>query len=209
MLVQSAGIVLRPASMGDIDEITRVVAEAFEHDDPIEEFVFPAEAVRRRNAPRMLRVMLKYRFIPAGGAEIAVRDGAIVGAILWYPAGYRKNLWREAVSGLQFLWAMGSATPRGMAVDDALARVAPPQPHNFVVYLGCEPAAQRMGVGKALMVSLRDRSDRQGVPLYGICKDDNIGFYEALGGRRVGATTVGRGGPEMTVMMREAASATV
>ncbi|WP_249359328.1 GNAT family N-acetyltransferase [Nocardia cyriacigeorgica] len=209
MLDQSAGIVLRPATAGDIDEITRVVADAFEHDDPIEEFVFPSEAVRRRNAPRMLRVMLKYRFIPAGGAEIAVRDGAIVGAILWYPAGYRQNLWREAVSGPQFLWAMGAATPRGMAVDAALARVAPKDPHNFVVYLGCEPAAQRMGVGKALMVSLRDRSDREGVPLYGICKDDNVGFYEALGGRRIGETTIGRDGPRMNVVMRPPAEAKV
>ncbi|MGW0049233.1 GNAT family N-acetyltransferase [Nocardia cyriacigeorgica] len=209
MLDQSAGIVLRQATVGDIDEITRVVADAFEHDDPIEEFVFPSEAVRRHRAPRMLRVMLKYRFIPAGGAEIAVRDGAIVGAILWYPAGYRMNLWREAVSGPQFLWAMGAATPRGMAIDTALARVAPREPHNFVVYLGCDPAAQRMGVGKALMVSLRDRSDRDGVPLYGICKDDNVGFYEALGGRRIGETTIGRGGPRMNVVMRPPAEAKV
>ncbi|WP_234012243.1 GNAT family N-acetyltransferase [Nocardia cyriacigeorgica] len=209
MLDQSAGIVLRPATAGDIDEITRVVADAFEHDDPIEEFVFPSEAVRRRNAPRMLRVMLKYRFIPAGGAEVAVRDDAIVGALLWYPAGYRQSLWREAVSGPQFLWAMGSATPRGMAVDAALARIAPQRPHHLVVYLGCDPAVQGEGVGTALMRSLGERSDREGVPMCGMCKDGNVRFYEPLGFRRIGETAIGRGGPRMNVLMRPPAEAKV
>ncbi|WP_324197304.1 GNAT family N-acetyltransferase [Nocardia cyriacigeorgica] len=209
MLDQSAGIDLRPATAGDIDEIIRVVADAFEHDDPIEEFVFPSEAVRRRNAPRMLRVMVKYRFLPAGGAQVAVRDGAIVGAVLWYPPGYRKSRWREAVSGPQFLWAMGSATTRGMAVDAALERVAPREPHYFVVYLGCDPAAQGMGVGTALMEWLCERAGREGVPVCGICKDENVGFYEGLGGRRIGETTIGRDGPLMNVVTIPPAGAKV
>jgi GNAT superfamily N-acetyltransferase len=180
----------------------RVLGSAFAYGDPVDEFIFPSDDVRLRRAPRMMRIMLLYRFLPVGGAEVATLDGRVVGAFLWYPIGYRKNAWREFVSGLRLLWVMGTAVSRGMAVDAAFERVAPEEPHLFGVYLGSDPKVQRSGVGRALFGSLMKKADTQSVPLYLMCKDGNVDYYRAFGSEVVGRTVLGSDGPELNVMAR-------
>lgn len=194
--------VVRTATHDDVTGMVRVLAAAFAHDDPIEEYVFPDESVRHRRAPRMLRAMITQRFLPAGGAEVAELDDRIVGVLLWYPDGYRPGGLREFLAGPQFLAAMGAGTRRGIEVDETMDRAAPAEPHLFHVYLGADPALQRSGVGRALYASFTERADRQGVLLCGICKDDNVGYYEALGNERTGGVRLGKTGPEMNIMIR-------
>ncbi|WP_245649721.1 GNAT family N-acetyltransferase [Nocardia shimofusensis] len=194
--------IVRRATEADIEDIVRVLARAFETDDPIEEYVFPSPSQRRRRTPGMLRIMVRHRFLPVGGAFVAVAEGRVVGAALWQPPGTRTSLWREVVSGPQLLWAMGAATVRGMAVDAAMAEVAPSQLHLFLVYLGCEPGLQRRGVGRALWAALAADADARGAGLGGICKDGNVAYYRALGCEFVERVRIGRDGPEMNFVLR-------
>ncbi|WP_245545911.1 GNAT family N-acetyltransferase [Nocardia higoensis] len=203
---QQGCTVVRRATEGDIDDIVRVLAQAFETDDPIEEYVFPAPEQRLRRTPGMLRIMVRHRFLPVGGASVATIDDRVVGAALWQPPGTRTSWWREAVSGPQLLWAMGAATARGMAVDAAMAKVAPAQPHLFLVYLGCEPGLQRRGVGRALWAALAADADARGAGLGGICKDGNVAYYRALGCEFVERVRIGRDGPEMNFVLRPPAT---
>jgi len=198
--------VVRRATERDIEDIVRVLAHAFETEDPIEEYIFPSPEQRHRRTPGMLRTMVRHRFLPVGGAFVATADDRVVGAALWQPPGTRTSLWREAVSGPQLLWAMGAATARGMAVDAAMAKVAPSQPHLFVVYLGCEPGRQRRGVGRALWAALAEDADARGAGLGGICKDDNLAYYIALGGEFVDRVRIGRDGPELNFFLRPPAT---
>lgn len=194
--------VVRTATRDDITAMVRVLADAFAHDDPIEEYVFPDESVRHRRAPRMLRAMITHRFLPAGGAEVAELDGRIVGALLWYPNGYRPGGIREFLAGPLFLAGMGSAVRRGIEVDRIMDRATPADPHLFLVYLGADPALQRSGVGRTLFASFSARAEHERVAMCGICKDENVGYYEAFGGVRTGGIRVGISGPEMNIMVR-------
>ncbi|MBC7299683.1 MAG: GNAT family N-acetyltransferase [Nocardia sp.] len=193
---------VRPATRADIDSMVRVLAAAFAHDDPVDEYVFPDEAVRRRRAPRMVRAMIRHRFLPAGGAEVAVLGDRVVGVLLWYPQGYRPGGLRDMLAGPEFLAAMGPAVRRGSEVDAAMDRAAPVEPHLFHVYLGADPALQRSGIGRAMYASFTNRADREGAAICGICKDANVGYYRALGNERVGAVRLGASGPELNIMVR-------
>ncbi|MEC3915811.1 type I polyketide synthase [Nocardia sp. CDC160] len=206
MAARSATPVIRRATKADIEDIVQVVARAFDEDDPVEEYVFPNPAVRHRRAPDMVRLMIKYRFLPVNGAAVATVDGKIVAALLWYPPYYRNSLWREMISGPLLLKAMGAATPRGMHVDAAIARVSPPQPHTTLVYLACAPEWQAAGVGMALAEWAVAEADQVGATVGGICKDANLPFYEAFGGKFVTKTRLGRKGPEMNYVLRPATS---
>ncbi|MEC3956832.1 type I polyketide synthase [Nocardia sp. CDC153] len=206
MAARSATPVIRRATKADIEDIVQVVARAFDEDDPVEEYVFPKPAVRHRRAPDMVRLMIKYRFLPVDGAAVATVDGKIVAALLWYPPYYRNSLWREMISGPLLLRAMGAATRRGMHVDAAIARVSPPQPHTTLVYLACAPEWQAAGVGMALAEWAVAEADEVGATVGGICKDANLPFYEAFGGTFVTKTRLGRKGPEMNYVLRPAAS---
>ncbi|MEU2039233.1 GNAT family N-acetyltransferase [Nocardia niwae] len=199
---QASGPVVRPATRDDVADMVRVLSAAFAHDDPIEDFVFPDERVRHRRAARMLRLMIDYRFLPAGGAEVAIVDDKVAGVLLWYPAGYRKDFWRELVSGILLLFAMGTAARRGVVVDSAIEGAAPAEPNLCCVYLGCDPGLQRSGVGRALFGSLVDKADAQSVPLYGLCKDANVDYYRAFGLEPVAKTVLGKKGPQMNVVAR-------
>ncbi|MGW5109783.1 N-acetyltransferase family protein [Nocardia sp. NPDC004123] len=202
-MVQSDAPVVRRATEADIEDMVRVLALAFESDDPIEDYVFPDPVVRRRRAPGMLRVLIKHRYLPADGTLVAEVDDRIVGVSLWIPDGYRNPAWREAISGPQLLWAMGvGATKRGIEVDAAIARTAPAEPHNYLVYLGAEPQAQRAGVGRALLARLTAESDAHGRALCGICKDENVAYYEAIKFEQVGRTRIGSSGPDMNFLLR-------
>src|SRR5690606_20228593 len=131
--------VVRRATEGDIKDIVRVLAQAFETDEPSEEYVFPAPAQRPRPTPGTMRATVRHRSLPSDGANADTVAHRVGGAALWQPPGTRTSRWRAAVSGRQLLCAMGAATVRGMAVDAAIAKVAPAQQHLFLVYLGCEP----------------------------------------------------------------------
>ncbi|MTE15997.1 GNAT family N-acetyltransferase [Nocardia sp. CT2-14] len=189
-----------------MEDMVRVIALAFESDDPIEDYVFPNPEVRRRRTPGMLRILIKHRYLPADAATVALVDDKIVGALLWIPHGYRSPAWREAISGPQLLWAMGpGATRRGIEVDAAIARSAPVEPHDYMVYLGADPQAQRAGVGRALTSRLIADADAAGRAVCGICKDDNVRYYEPFGFERAARTRIGSKGPELNFMLRPAA----
>ncbi|MBL1078253.1 GNAT family N-acetyltransferase [Nocardia sp. 2] len=188
-----------------MDAIVKVVADAFATDDPIEEYVFPDPEIRHRRSRDMLRIMIRHRFLPSGGAAVADLDGKVAGALLWYPAGYRRTLWREAISGPQLLWAMGPrATVRGLAIDAANAEVAPREPHHFLVYLGTDPSLQRTaGVGRALVRWVLAQGSAQQAPVCGICKDANVPYYAAFGFEVQRTVRIGRDGPEMNFTLAQ------
>jgi GNAT superfamily N-acetyltransferase len=193
-------LAVRPARQDDLSSMSRVLERAFAVDDPFGEFIFRRESSRRTRTGRMMTALIRHRFLPCGGAEVATSGGDVVGALLWYPVGYRPGGWREILAGPEFGWAMGPGVPGGMAVDAANRRVSPGVPHLFGIYLGCEPDLQRAGIGRALFGSFTAKAEAAQVPAYWLCKDSNLGYYRSGGSMRIGGIRLGRRGPEVNVM---------
>ncbi|WP_067688618.1 GNAT family N-acetyltransferase [Nocardia jejuensis] len=181
--------------------MTAVLDRAFSANDPFGEFMFPDQAKRQRAQPRLNRAMIRHQYLPAGGAHVATIDERVVGAVLWQPADYRFGALRYIASIPEFVWAMGIDGPRVLSMDATIAKIAPGLPHYFGVTLGVDPALQGSGVGTALSAFCLREVEKAAVPLLGLCKDGNIGFYTAFGGQQLGKIRLGRSGPEVNVMM--------
>ncbi|MEV0251248.1 GNAT family N-acetyltransferase [Nocardia sp. NPDC050712] len=194
-------VVVRAATKADIPGMTTALDQAFGADDPFGEYWFPNPERRKRSQPRLYRAMIRHQFVPLGGAHVATIDGQVAGALLWQPPGYRFGPLRYLASIPEFTWAMGSAGARVLATDGTLAELAPGLPHFLGITLGVDPRFQGSGVGKALSLFVLGQVEAARVPLLGLCKDGNVGFYTAFGGLRLGKVRIGRSGPEVNVMM--------
>lgn len=195
-------IAIRPAVKSDIDAMTEVLDRAFSKDDPFGEYFFPDPAKRAKAQPRLTRAMIRHQYLPApGAAYVATFDDRVVGAMLWQPAGYKFGPLRYIASVPEFMWAMGSGGPRVLSVDNAIARIGKGLPHFFGVTLGVDPEAQSTGVGAALMRFALSEIDKAAIPALCLCKEGNVGYYEAAGAHRVGRVRLGRSGPEVSIMM--------
>ncbi|WP_037139081.1 N-acetyltransferase [Rhodococcoides fascians] len=202
MPVEVSTVEIRAAQRTDIREMSDLMARAFQSDDPVSSYFFPKDARRPKMQRRMMSALIRHRYLPSGGAELAVLGGKIVGVSLWHPHDASPEWWRILIAGPQLLWAMRSGVRAGMHMDKMLDAGAPDDDAVLWVYLGVEPTLHRSGVGAALSRSFFERVDREGRTTFGICKQGNISFWTAMGFEEVGTDTIGPGGPEVHRMNR-------
>lgn len=194
---------IRPATGADIAEMSALMARAFQDDDPVSRYFFPDDRRRPTMQRRMMSALIRHRYLPAGGAEVAISDGRIVGVSLWHPHDDPPNpWWRTVISGPHLLWAMRRGVRAGVEMDRMLAAGAPDEDAVLWVYLGVEPSLHRSGVGAALSRAFFERMDRQGRATFGICKEGNVPFWSAMGFVDVGTATIGQTGPRVVRMIR-------
>ena len=87
--------------------------------------------------------MIKYRYIPRGGAEVAVTDdGRIVGVVLWTKSWVKQNVLLKVKEDLALLAAMKSRVIAGLTAEAAVARGKPKDRHLYVMYIGIDEAFQ-------------------------------------------------------------------
>lgn len=202
-------IEIRTATTADIAEMSAMMARAFQDDDPVSRYFFPNAATRPKKQRRMMAALIRHRYIPAGGADLAVENGRIVGVSLWHPHDAPKSKWwRQLIAGPHLLWAMGIGTKAGLEMDRLLTENSPAPDAVLWVYLGVEPSTHRSGVGAALSAHVQARTDREGRPLYGICKEGNLGFWTAMGCVPWGTARIGKKGPEIHLLSRPPAPVT-
>lgn len=156
-------IEIRTATTADIAEMSAMMARAFQDDDPVSEYFFPDASSRPSKQRRMMAALIRHRYIPAGGADLAVENGRIVGVSLWHPHDAPATpRWRQLVSGPHLLWAMGSGTRAGIEMDRLLTENSPPptlccgytsasnRPHTDPVsVLRCRPTCRRAPIARA------------------------------------------------------------
>jgi GNAT superfamily N-acetyltransferase len=180
------------------DEASVVMADAFT-DDPGWRAVGPDDPKRlhgyiRRVCGGILRVCRRL-----GGPIWQVeRDGRTVGVLSslepgdWPPP----QLPSLAAQAAGPLLAGPAVLMRSLAADNAMHRGHPDEPHFYVWMLTVAPAAQRSGVGRALLSSALARADQLGVRTYlDTAKPANLPYYGSFGFQQVGQTTLPRGAP--------------
>lgn len=199
--VASTEIVVRSATKADVPDMVSILDRAFGSADPFGEYMFPDPARRPRHQHRLHRAMLRHQYLPNDGALVATVDGRVAGAGLWRTPGHRFGPLRYLAAVPEFAWAMGSAGPRVLGMDATMSAIATGLPHFFGVSLAVAPEQQRTGVGRALLAHVMGELERAQAPMFGLCKDGNVVYYETGGALRVGRVRLGRAGPEVNVMM--------
>ena len=198
---------VRSATEVDIPAMAAVLGETFQNGDVVGEFMFPNEKQRHARQPRMFAALMKYRYIPEGGADVAVTDeGRIVGVVLWSKSWTKHSVLRKIKENLALVAAMKSRVIAGLMVEAAVGRGKPKHRHLYAMYLGIAKEWHGYGVAQALVGVVRACADAEGVAMYGNCQKKMLPFYaEAFpDGVLTGSTTLGRGGPPFYFLCREA-----
>jgi ribosomal protein S18 acetylase RimI-like enzyme len=193
----------RRATVADVDSLVEMLARAFD-DDPVASYLFRGDRRHRRGLRRFFSIQLRHMYL--GDGEVWTTEDR-KGAALWAPPG-------KPEPGLRDLWFLCPLVPDllglGRSFPDAarllaeVTRRRPSQPHWYLATIGTDPASQGRGVGTALLRSVLDRCDEEGLPAYlESSKERNLAFYGRQRFEVTGELQVPRGGPRLWLMWRE------
>lgn len=199
------GVVIRTAGAGDREPVVRLLDEAFQ-DDPVSSWVFPGEAYRRRTHHRLMAAFTDA--VLADGRIDLTEDGAA--CALWLPVPADGHTGEESGGGADD----GPAQVREEVDPDnerveLIARLTDGihpsgRAHEYLWMIAVAPGRQGEGLGTALIASVLDRCDREGLPAYlEASSARSRGLYERLGFEFTGRALDLPDGPRMWPMWRE------
>lgn len=174
--------------------------------------LFP-DRQRRQRILRSLFVATVRDAQPFGAVVTASMGGRMVGVAVWLPPGrFPWSTWRK-LRAARMLAQVTWLAPHRIAAFAALGRnterVFPEAPHWYLEVLGVRPAAQRLGVGGALLQPVLVHADRDSMPCHLETSDPaNVAFYERFEFTSVGEHQLVPDGPPHYSMQRPARSST-
>ncbi|MFE0795185.1 GNAT family N-acetyltransferase [Streptomyces sp. Alain-F2R5] len=195
------GVAIRTARGSDRELVVRLLDEAFQ-DDPVSGWVFPGEEYRRRTHHRLMAAFTDA--VLADGRIDLTEDGAACALWLSVPGGEEPGdggddvpvLVREAVDPENERVELIARLTDGIHPSD--------RAHEYLWMIGVAPDRQGEGLGTALIESVLDRCDREGVPAYlEASSGRSRELYERLGFEFTGRALDLPDGPTMWPMWRE------
>lgn len=187
----------RPATLDDVDEITRILTSAF-LEDPVWGPAFPDPSTRPQVAGAYWRFMVgealrfpESRVLDSGPAHDAdpstrVGGGPLRAVSIWYPPG-ADEISEKALPAYGAMIGELLSPDAVTALERAGAQFAdarPSEPHAYLTLLGVAPEARGGGHGMALLRAALARYDEEGVPTYLESSNPaNDARYERLGYR--------------------------
>jgi GNAT superfamily N-acetyltransferase len=203
------GVVIRTAGQDDRELVVRLLDEAFQ-DDPVSGWVFPGKEYRRRTHHRLMAAFADAVF--ADGRIDLTEDGAACALWLPVPAGEHGVAEPDDGSGkggedgpAQVREAVDPENERVELIARLTADIHPSgRAHQYLWMIGVAPGRQGEGLGTALIESVLDRCDREGLPAY-LEASSARGrvLYERLGFEFTGRALDLPDGPRMWPMWRE------
>ncbi len=193
---------VRRARPRDAAAVSAVLADAFT-DDPVFRWLLPDDGVRAATNREFFDLLLE---VLAPHDDAWTTDDGVHGAALWVPYGHEAM---SAEAGAVFE-ARATAlfhpySDRLEQVIAAMEAVHPAEPHEYLWFLGVEPAAQGRGIGSRLLAPVLERADRSGHPAYlEATSPRNRALYERHG-FVAAAPIAAPGGPPLWPMWRPAA----
>lgn len=188
----------------DIPALARTLASAF-YDDPIMVWLLPDASARLAHLRRMFATMTRHHHLRHGGVELACDGPDIGAAALWDPPDHwRESGWAQLAQIPTFLRVFGLWSAKGRALQVAMKRAHPEQPHWYLAVIGSDPSVRGRGFGQALMRSRLDRCDQEYCPAYlESTKFENVAYYQRFGFTVRGEMQLPDGCPPMWPMWRE------
>jgi ribosomal protein S18 acetylase RimI-like enzyme len=186
---------------GRLEEASAVLARAFQ-EDPAWVWLIPDAEKRKRLLPWLFRVGFDVT-----GADVWTNAGPIRGAARWLPPGRPPMRVGPTLKALvETPFRLGSAIvpflAYGRAVESLRAQTMP-GPHWYLAGIGVDPAAQRRGIGAALLEPGLTAAARAGLPAVLLTNSEvNLPFYERHGFRVVREGETPKGGPHAWAMVK-------
>ena len=189
---------VRPVRDGELRELYSTLARAFE-DDPVTEFLFPDAGSRLRRLEAFYRSMMPTM---AAHGRIDTTDTILGGAVWQAPSPPPPSTGPMLAMLLRSALALRGRVLAGFELGRTLEAVHETQPHWYLAILGTDPKHQGSGIGSALIASVLEQCDRDGVLAYlESSKEVNIRFYQRHGFEVVREVQV-PGGPVLWPMRR-------
>lgn len=171
---------VRTATEGDVPRMVDALTAAFD-DDPVINWFVRDDELRTTAMAGFFDIATRHLTLPHG--EVYTTSAA-TGAALWAPPG-RWDLGPDEVEPLlpDLAAAFGDAkferSLEGMALMDAHH---PDEPHFYLLLLGVRPGLQNRGIGSALLRTVLQRCDADGLPAYlEATSPRNVALYERHG----------------------------
>lgn len=204
MKLPTHGPEVRRATAEDVPALVEVLARAFD-DDPVPNFLFKGDRRRRRGLRRFFSIQLRHMYLH-DGEVLTTEDTA--GAALWAPPAKARPGWKDLmhlVPVLPYLSGLGAHAPDAVRLLSAVDRARPQETHWYLATLGTDPDRQGQGVGSALVRTVLERADAEGLPAYlESSKERNLAFYARHGFEVTGEIHTPGGGPTLWLMWRDA-----
>jgi len=139
------------------------------------------------------------------GSNRVLVDSDVGGSAIWYAPGHWKTSLAENLRlAIPSLRLFGRLTSRALAVVSSMENVHPSEPHWYLSLLGTDPAQQGRGIGSALIRTVTDQCDEQGLPAYlESSKESNVPYYERHGFKVTAEHPLPKGGPSLWLMWRD------
>lgn len=175
--MRSAPLV-RDAIRSDRKKVVETLARAF-FADPFLVHFYSDESIRRRRIHSFFDLIWRSN-LGVGATELAGDGDAVA---LWRPPGLWRIPRRVMFAQLpRMALAYGPAAGRVLGSLRCMERHHPAAPHWYLMTVGTDPAAQRRGLGGALVRAGLARCDAAGLACYLESGSvTNIPFYQALG----------------------------
>lgn len=200
MIVSSAPQVRR-ARVKDLDEVARVLAEAFS-DYPWTRWTIDARDHRQR-IEGLQRLTLERVGLPHGHVWIADVEGTIEAAAIWMDSRTPppERVWTDMAREQRVL--EGDRHNASRAAERAVSGLRPELPHLYLGAVGTRSRSQRRGLGAALLEpALASADDEQMHAFLETSSEPNLRFYGRLGFEVIDQLQI-EGGPPVWGMLRE------
>ncbi|MBT2417492.1 GNAT family N-acetyltransferase [Streptomyces sp. ISL-22] len=198
------GVAIRTAGEADRELVVRLLDAAFQ-DDPVSGWVFPDEEHRRTTHPALVAAFTDIVF--ADGRIDLTEDGTACALWLSIPAGDHglDPEHRDDEGPAQLRAAVDPDNERVEQIARLTADIHPSgRAHEYLWMIAVAPERQGEGLGTALVTSVLDRCDRDGVPAYlEASSARSRKLYERLGFELLGRPLDLPDGPRMWPMWRE------
>jgi GNAT superfamily N-acetyltransferase len=197
---------VRRAETADLVTVTSTLAEAFAT-DPVTLWMLNGRPHLERSLHVMFRALCGTAmrhddhqiYLACSGT------GEVAAVAFWHPVGRWKLSTVETLRIIPaFVRVLGMRPTRGLRLLSAMEKAHPSAPHYYLEFIGTTLAARGAGAGTALMTSMLDRCDREGISAYlENSNSDNDGFYGAHGFEVRGRINLPKGCPRQVPMWRD------
>lgn len=173
-------ITVRPATATDIPACVAILAAAFQ-DDPALGWLYRDPVRRPAQLRRFFRLICTTDADPAHWRVAVGADGAPVAVSLWRPPGRWQIPTMTMLGRLPALLdTFRTVLPRALGLQALMDTNHARDPHWYLQFVGCAPAAQGQGHGGAVIRAML--AEIGAAPAYlETATESNVGLYQALG----------------------------
>jgi GNAT superfamily N-acetyltransferase len=193
------GVAIRTAGEEDRELVVRLLDAAFQ-DDPVSGWVFPGEEHRRTVHPKLMAAFTD--IVLAHGRIDVTEDGTACALWMSVPAEAHGQ---DDEGPVRLREAVDPENERVEQIGRLTAAIHPEgRAHEYLWMIGAIPERQGQGLGTALIGSVLERCDEEGVAAYlEASSARSRHLYERLGFELTGRPLDLPDGPRMWPMWRE------